>query len=115
SRRPRYPPAMQLGRECAAGDPCARRPIPASLHQHFWGAAWPWLRSAAMVQAHFRSLARALPAAILLWSATAAIGCAARRDKKDATQPGESQADKHYDVAVGSFHNGMYADAKLQI
>jgi tetratricopeptide (TPR) repeat protein len=60
-------------------------------------------------------LRRTVPAAILLWSAAAAIGCAARRDEKDATEPGESRADKHYDVAVGSFHNGMYADASLQL
>jgi tetratricopeptide (TPR) repeat protein len=28
---------------------------------------------------------------------------------------GESPADKHYDVAVGSFHNGMFEDAKMQL
>lgn len=29
--------------------------------------------------------------------------------------PETSPADKHYDVAVGSFHNGMFEDAKLQL
>ena len=62
-----------------------------------------------------RTIRRVLPAAILLWSAAAAMGCASRREKKSATEPGESKADKHYDVAVGSFHNGMYADAKFQL
>ena len=68
-----------------------------------------------MLAAQLRSLQRLFPAAILLWSAAAATGCAGRRDKDDADPPGESQADKHYDVAVGSFHNGMFADAKLQL
>lgn len=68
-----------------------------------------------MLAAQLRSLRRLLPAALLLWSAAAATGCAGRRGKKDGEPPGESQADKHYDVAVGSFHNGMFADAKLQL
>src|SRR5688572_16913666 len=41
-------------------------------------------------------------------------GCALR-SKKPAAADGESPADKHYDVAVGSFHNGMFEDAKLQL
>jgi type IV pilus assembly protein PilF len=43
----------------------------------------------------------------------AALGCSLP-DKK-VQPPGESSADKHYDVAVGSFHQGMYEDAKLQL
>lgn len=42
-------------------------------------------------------------------------GCAGRSAKADKAADGTSAADKHYDVAVGSFHNGMFEDAKLQI
>lgn len=61
--------------------------------------------------------ARALAVAVLLGSVTGAPGCAARRAEEtdDPTAKEVSPADKHYDVAVGSFHNGMYEDAKLQI
>jgi len=45
--------------------------------------------------------------------ACAAIACAG--DKPNAEAPSEQGADSHYDVAVGSFHNGMYEDAKLQL
>lgn len=47
----------------------------------------------------------------------AAFGCAGRRarDKAGDAPDGTSAADKHYDVAVGSFHNGMFEDAKLQL
>ena len=51
-------------------------------------------------------------------SAATAVGCAARKgaEKKGGPDtPGESTADKHYDVAVGSFHNGMFEDAKIQL
>lgn len=42
--------------------------------------------------------------------------CAGRsRERADKSPDGTSAADKHYDVAVGSFHNGMFEDAKLQI
>jgi type IV pilus assembly protein PilF len=41
--------------------------------------------------------------------------CAGRGAKADKSPDGTSAADKHYDVAVGSFHNGMFEDAKLQI
>jgi type IV pilus assembly protein PilF len=48
--------------------------------------------------------------------AALSLGCAGRnRDGKSASSDGTSAADKHYDVAVGSFHNGMFEDAKLQI
>lgn len=49
--------------------------------------------------------------------AVAMIGaCAGRNPKAGEKSPdGTSAADKHYDVAVGSFHNGMFEDAKLQI
>jgi type IV pilus assembly protein PilF len=64
----------------------------------------------------------ALAARALLWAAmagsvTSALGCAARRSpgSDDPAVPDASPADKHYDVAVGSFHNGMFEDAKLQL
>lgn len=47
-------------------------------------------------------------------SALAAVGCTAPRSKSSAS-PEEQGADSYYDVAVGSFHNGMYEDAKLQL
>lgn len=54
-----------------------------------------------------------LGVAAMLLSAT---GCAGRnKNGKNPTSDGTSAADKHYDVAVGSFHNGMFEDAKLQI
>jgi type IV pilus assembly protein PilF len=37
------------------------------------------------------------------------------RNEGKPESPGESTADKHYDVAVGSFHNGMYEDAKMNL
>jgi type IV pilus assembly protein PilF len=46
--------------------------------------------------------------------ACAATACLTRREGP-SEPPGESTADKHYDVAVGSFHNGMYEDAKMQL
>ncbi len=53
-------------------------------------------------------------AALVFAGGATSAGCAAR--SKSAT-PGDepTQADKLYDVAVGSFHNGMFEDAKLQI
>lgn len=45
-------------------------------------------------------------------------GCASRQAVPDGSDPGApegSPADKHYDVAVGSFHNGMFADAKMNL
>ncbi len=47
------------------------------------------------------------------------MGCASSPDAKPGggNKPAErtARADTHYDVAVGSFHNGMYEDAKIQI
>ncbi len=50
-------------------------------------------------------------------SVVGAPGCATRRaaTPDDPVTPQASPADKHYDVAVGSFHNGMFEDAKLQL
>lgn len=44
-------------------------------------------------------------------------GCASRKagEGSDPTSPDASPADTHYDVAVGSFHNGMFEDAKMQL
>lgn len=43
-------------------------------------------------------------------------GCASRRDGRSATEAdGDTPADKHYKIAVGSFHNGMFEDAKIQL
>lgn len=55
----------------------------------------------------------------LLGAAVALAACAttpeAKPRGKAAEAQSENRADKHYDVAVGSFHNGMFADAKVQI
>ncbi len=55
--------------------------------------------------------------ATLVVSVTSAPGCAARQQTPtdDPVTPDASPADKHFDVAVGSFHNGMFEDAKLQL
>lgn len=45
-----------------------------------------------------------------------AIGCASQKRPAASDQPDDvTAADKHYDVAVGSFHNGMFEDAKVQL
>ncbi|MCA9711139.1 MAG: tetratricopeptide repeat protein [Myxococcales bacterium] len=61
--------------------------------------------------------ARALVIAGLAGSVASAPGCAARREAQtdDPVSSEASPADKHFDVAVGSFHNGMFEDAKLQL
>lgn len=61
--------------------------------------------------------ARALFLTVLAGSVTSAPGCASRHkgEAEDPGTPDASPADKHYDVAVGSFHNGMFEDAKLQL
>ena len=56
--------------------------------------------------------------AVVTAAAVAASACANRpetktRGKSDVDKT--SRADKHYDVAVGSFHNGMFSDARIQI
>lgn len=56
---------------------------------------------------------RSYGAALLVVLAVAA--CAGRSKRESAAEDGLSPADKHYDVAVGSFHNGMFGDAKLQL
>ncbi|MCX4244424.1 tetratricopeptide repeat protein [Paraliomyxa miuraensis] len=60
---------------------------------------------------------RALSLALVVGSVASAPGCASRRNAEtdDPAAPDASPADKHYDVAVGSFHNGMFEDAKLQL
>lgn len=64
-----------------------------------------------------RTVARfAVVTAVAVVASACATGSEAKRSK-----PGKSsiektgRADKHYDVAVGSFHNRMFADAKLQL
>lgn len=47
--------------------------------------------------------------------ALALSAACAGRDKPQTDENGVSAADKHYDVAVASFHNGMFHDAKLQL
>jgi len=62
--------------------------------------------------------ARALAVAVMAGSVTSAPGCASRSAQApsdDPVTPEASPADKHFDVAVGSFHNGMFEDAKLQL
>ncbi len=51
----------------------------------------------------------------LLVVAAIALAACAGRSKRETPSDGTSAADKHYDVAVGSFHNGMFEDAKLQL
>jgi tetratricopeptide (TPR) repeat protein len=52
--------------------------------------------------------------ALVALAAVLGVGCA-HTSKKDKSDAGGSSADKHYDVAVGSFHQGMFEDAKLQL
>lgn len=64
---------------------------------------------------------RSAPRSFRFWttlaalSVVAAVGCATSKKKSGSSAPGETPADKHYDVAVGSFHQGMFEDAKLQL
>ncbi|MEM6297038.1 MAG: hypothetical protein AAGA54_37580 [Myxococcota bacterium] len=49
---------------------------------------------------------------------TLAAACASTPETKRPTKKNAEsikRAEKHYDVAVGSFHNGMYEDAKIQV
>lgn len=49
-------------------------------------------------------------------SLTGVAGCAGRTDGGSASgEDGGPPADKYYEIAVGSFHNGMLEDAKAQI
>ena len=72
-----------------------------------------------MVLSRGLSLVRTVAHFAVVAAVTVVAACASTpetkkpRTKKDAEQ--ESRADKHYDVAVGSFHNGMFEDAKIQI
>ena len=52
----------------------------------------------------------------LVLSAGSAVSCAGTQEKK--TKSGEEKgpsAVKYYEIAVGSFHNGMTEDAKIQM
>lgn len=56
--------------------------------------------------------------AVVTAVAVVATACASRPDTKARSKSSvekTGRADKHYDVAVGSFHNGMFADAKMQL
>ncbi len=62
-----------------------------------------------------RSLARL---AVVTAVAVVATACASRPESKGRGKSSvekTGRADKHYDVAVGSFHNGMFEDAKMQL
>ena len=63
-----------------------------------------------------RACVQPLTAALVMAGlcACAALGCAMRGEARPEA-PGVSTADKHYDVAVGSFHNGMFEDAKMNL
>ncbi len=63
-----------------------------------------------------RTVARlaAVTAAAVVAAACANSPEAKPRGKKADIEK-TSRADKHYDVAVGSFHNGMFSDARIQI
>jgi Tfp pilus assembly protein PilF len=58
-----------------------------------------------------RAVSRSLLICGLGFALTAA--CASRRGGRGET--GDTPADKHYKIAVGSFHNGMLEDAKIQL
>ncbi len=45
----------------------------------------------------------------------AAGGCAGSAERRSTEEKDISLADKHYNVAVGSFQEGMFSDAKLRI
>lgn len=55
-----------------------------------------------------------LPRAAVAAALCSALGCASRKGLESAADR-ERGADSHYDVAVGSFHNGMFEDAKIQL
>lgn len=59
-----------------------------------------------------RSDRRVCAGFVLAACALSAGGCASREKAETSREQG---ADSYYDVAVGSFHNGMYEDAKLQL
>jgi len=52
---------------------------------------------------------------VLVATLVALLAACASRQKARTDPDGVSAADKHYDVAVASFHNGMFEDAKLQL
>ena len=72
-----------------------------------------------MVFSRGLSLVRTVARVAFVAAVAVASACASNpevkkpRVKKDTDKAG--RADKHYDVAVGSFHNGMFADAKIQV
>ncbi|MGH1340722.1 MAG: tetratricopeptide repeat protein [Nannocystales bacterium] len=56
--------------------------------------------------------------AVVTAAAVVASACASSpetKSRKKSDVEKTSRADKHYDVAVGSFHNGMFSDARIQI
>ncbi len=58
----------------------------------------------------------AISALGLVLGATSATGCAGRTEGETKSgESGEPTAGKYYEIAVGSFHNGMFEDAKIQI
>ncbi len=54
-----------------------------------------------------------------LWTAIFAAGLCitgcSGTDKAKGTDDMRERADKHYEVALGSFHNGMYSDAEMNL
>jgi len=72
-----------------------------------------------MVLSRGLSLIRTVARVAVVAAAAVASACASSPDAKKPRSQRDaekaSRADKHYDVAVGSFHNGMFADAKIQI
>lgn len=59
----------------------------------------------------------AISALGLLLGAGTAVGCATNGDAEKSRKPddGSPGASKYYEIAVGSFHNGMMEDAKIQL
>ena len=71
-----------------------------------------------MVLSRGWSLVRSVAHFAVVTAVAAVSGCATSPDAKPRSKTNaekSSRADKHYDVAVGSFHNGMFEDAKIQI
>jgi Tfp pilus assembly protein PilF len=74
-----------------------------------------WTRRPIVGRARALGRLRGMGTAFALTAALALAACAGANKKAEPAGDGTSAADKHYDVAVGSFHNGMFDDAKLQL
>lgn len=62
-----------------------------------------------------RAVAHVAVAAAVAVVSACASGPETKKPRVKTDAETHKRADKHYDVAVGSFHNGMFADAKIQV